>query len=448
MPRHNVIITGVGVVSSIGIGGDAFFQALLEKRSGITSLSDRTDGGARPGPCPEPAGIWIGGPIVEFDAKQYVRPRKAMKVMCREIQTAFAASQLAIENAGLSDLLPADPDRSLKPQDVGTVFGSEMFYGPQTELEDAIVGCMREDGSIDASIFGGVAVKEIMPLWMLKYLPNMPACHVGISVNAQGPNNTLVLGDVSGPAAMIEAASCIERGIAQVMITGASGTRINTTRINYRGDLPIPEVFDPVSQSSRPHDPASIGVVGGEAAATLVLEHPEHASKRGAKPLAQIVSSASRFVASNAMHQPLRSSELSGAGSRGSADAIRLAAEAALASADLRPDQIGLIVSHGMGEPQIDAAEREALASVVPGRPSTAPIAALGHTGAASGEISLVVAALALASGTVPPTIRTDTTSSEIGFRNDPEPMEGNHVLCLSHTTEGSATAIILAKAE
>ena len=120
-----------------------------------------------------------------------------------------------------------------------------------------------------------------MPLWMLKYLPNMPACHVGIAVNAQGPNNTLVLGDVSGPAAMIEAASCIERGIAQVMITGASGTRINTTRMNYRGDLPIPEVFDPVSQSSRPHDPTSKGVVGGEGAATLVLENPEHASKRG-----------------------------------------------------------------------------------------------------------------------------------------------------------------------
>jgi 3-oxoacyl-[acyl-carrier-protein] synthase II len=323
-----------------------------------------------------------------------------------------------------------------------------MFYGPPLEMKDAIVGCIREDGSIDGSIFGGVAMREIMPLWMLKYLPNMPACHVGISLNAHGPNNTLVLGDVSGPAAMIEAASCIERGLAQVMITGASGTRISTTRMNHRLDLPIAEVFDPVEQSSRPHDPASKGVVGGEAAGTLVLESSEHASKRGAKPIAKLVSSASRFVPSKGMHQPLRSSDVSGERTRSSTDAIRLAIESALESAEVRPDQIGLVVSHAMGEPCVDAAEREALASVVSGRPIVAPIASLGHTGAASGAIELIVAALALAAGTIPPTMRTATTSSDIGFKDHPEPMQGNHVLCLSHTTEGSATAIILAKAE
>ncbi len=124
-------------------------------------------------------------------------------------------------------------------------------------------------------------MKQIMPLWMLKYLPNMPACHVGIAFNAHGPNNSVVLGDVSGPAAVIEAVSCIERGIAKLMIAGATGTRISTTRLNYRGDLPIPELFDPIEFSSRPHDPTSKGVVGGEGAASLVLE--TSAARRSAR---------------------------------------------------------------------------------------------------------------------------------------------------------------------
>ncbi len=250
MPRSNVVITGMGVVSSIGIGCDAFFQALLDKKSGITSLANRTDDGPRPGDTELASGLWVGGPVIDFDAKQYVRPRKAMKVMCREIQTAFGASQLAVESAGLGDALPADPDGTVKPSDLGTVFGSEMFYGPPKEMEDSIRACLSEEG-FDAAKFGGAAMKQIMPLWMLKYLPNMPACHVGIAVNAQGPNNTVVLGDVSGPAAVIEAASCIERGIAKIVIAGASGTRISAMRMNYHGDLPTPEVMNPVEHSSR-----------------------------------------------------------------------------------------------------------------------------------------------------------------------------------------------------
>ncbi len=446
MPLTNVVITGLGVVSSIGIGSEAFFQALLDKRSGIKSLSERTDDGAKPGSCTEPAGLWIGGPIIDFDPKQYVRPRKALKVMCREIQTAYAATQLAIENAGLTDLVPADPDGDLKPQDIGTVFGTEMFYGPPTEMEEAIRGCIREDGTVDGSLFGNIAMKKVLPLWMLKYLPNMPACHVGISINAHGPNNSLTLGDVSGPAAVIEAASYIDRGIAQVMISGGSGTRINTTRMNYRNDLPIADVSDPIENSSRPHDPASVGVVGGEGAAALVLEHIDHATRRGAKPIARLTSYASRFVASKGMSRPIRSVEATIPGMRGSAEAIRLAIDGAIGDAGLSSDEIGLVVSTAAGDPLVDAAEREALASTVPAAPVTAPSAALGHTGAAIGSIGLAVGALALAHATIPPTLGAGTSSAKVGFRDCGEPMVGEHVLCLAHTSEGSATAIILSQ--
>lgn len=446
MPKSNVVITGLGVVSSIGIGGDAFFRALLDKRSGITSLSQRTDDGAKPGPDAQPPGIWIGAPIVDFDPKQYVRPRKALKVMCREIQTAFAASQLAIENAELSGLLPADPAGELKPSEVGTVLGSEMFYGPPAEMEDAFRGCIRKDGTIDMSLFGGVAMRKIMPLWMLKYLPNMPACHIGIALNAHGPNNTQVLGDVSGPAAMMEAASCVERGIAKVMIAGATGTRINTTRMNYRGDLPVPDAFDPVENSSRPFDPMSKGVVGGEGAAALVLENADNAAKRGRKPIARLVSCAARFIPSQRMTGKY-SSDSSEQAKIGSPDAIRLAIESAMQDAGVTSQQIGLVVSHAMGDRSIDSAEREALHAVVPRRPVTAPMASLGHTGAASGAMSLATAVLALANGIVPPTLQTVTTASDVGLCEDVSRFEEDYVLSVAHTSQGNATAIILARA-
>jgi 3-oxoacyl-[acyl-carrier-protein] synthase II len=447
MPRSNVVITGSGVISSIGIGSGEFFQSLLEKQSGITSLADRTDGGASSGSSCEPAGLWIGGPITGFEPKQYVRPRKALKVMCREITTSFAASQLAIQQAGLGEAFPADPSGDLKPQDIGTVFGTEMFFGPAPVMEDAIRGCTREDGTFDEAVFGNVAMKTVEPLWMLKYLPNMPACHVGIALGAQGPNNTLVLGDVSGPAAVIEAASCIQRGIAKLMITAGTGSRINTTRMNYRGDAPIPQVYDPIEHSSRPHDPESTGVVGGEGAAALVLESLQHASQRGVKPIARLVSHASRFVRSEGMTRATRTSKLSDPGARGSAEAIRMAIDAAIKDAEIPLERIGLVVSHGTGDPVIDLCERKALAATVPDVPAVATIASLGHTGAACGTIDLATGALAIAKGVVPPTIRTDSTSREVAFQDRPQTLEGDYVLCVSHTSEGNATAIILGAA-
>ena len=443
MPQSNVVITGLGVVSSIGIGGEAFFDGLVQKRSGITSLANRTDGCAVPSASDSLTGRWIGGPIVDFEPKQHVRPRKSLKVMCREIQTAFAASHLAIEQSGLSTLLPLSDAGMLKPADVGTVFGSEMFYGSPLEMEDAIKASITEDGDFDPAMFGGAAMKKVTPLWMLKHLPNMPACHVGISINAHGPNNTLVLGDVSGMAAVIESISCLERGTAKLMIAGATGTRINTTRMNYRADLPLAAVADSVELSSRPHDPESQGVVGGEAAGTLVLETRENAENREAKVLARIASYSSCFIASGGMREALRSSKPEPK-SRGSAEAMKRAMATALADAGIEAGQLGLVVSHGMGDPIIDLAERTALAEVVPDTPVLATIAALGHSGAASGMVDLVAGSLAIMKRQVPPTIQHDSSGATVGFCDAPEAMAQNHVLCLSHTSEGNAIAMVL----
>ena len=446
MPQTNVVITGLGVVSSIGIGCDAFCQSLMAKRSGIRSLAERTDGHAQPGTVTEPAGLWIGGPVVDFDPKQFVRPRKALKVMCREIQLAFAASQLAIEHSGLAEHLPAETDRDIKPSEVGTVFGSEMFYGLPTEMEDAVKNCTLPDGTISEARFGAVAMRDVMPLWMLKYLPNMPACHVGIAINAHGPNNTLVLGDVSGPAAMIEAASCLERDIARLMITGSVGTLINSTRMNYRGNAPIPEAAADVALSSRPHDPNSVGVVGGEASATMILESPDVAAARQATPIARIRAYARRFAAPASAGMSASTDASRGTNGQPPKTAIELALQSAIADAGLSASDIGLLVSSAAGHPELDAAERAAVRRILPDVTFAAPAAAIGHTGAATGSIGLAVGALAVSQRLIPPTVNAE--SSAAPMLTEPAPLPTDHVACLSHTPEGIAVVVILSSAE
>ncbi|MGB1925534.1 MAG: beta-ketoacyl-[acyl-carrier-protein] synthase family protein [Rubripirellula sp.] len=447
MPQSNVVITGMGVVSAIGIGCDDFFESLLEKKSAVTSLLNRVDDRCEYDGTPEPAGLWVGAPILDFEAKQFVKPRKAMKVMCREIQTAFAASLMALDHAGLDSFIPATAESVLKPRDFGTVFGSEIFYGSPLELSDSIRPCIQDDGQIDTSQFGNSAMKQIVPLWMLKYLPNMPACHVGIYLNAHGPNNSIILGDVSGPSALIEAASCVDRGIAKVVVTGGTGTRIGTTRLNFRADYPMAESFEPVENSSRPHDPTSVGVVGGEGAAAMIIESEELAKQRGAQPLVRVVSHASRFVGAEGMRTPMRCKETSDVGMRSSSAAIESAIETALRDAGIRAEDLGLYVSHGTGDPVADAAEQVATQATLAGVPCLSTVASIGHTGSGCGSIDLVAGAMALNHNVIPPT-RVDQRLQPLAhYVEEPTRLEGDFVLCICHNTEGNATAIVLGRA-
>jgi len=438
MSAGQVVITGVGIVSSIGIGHDVYWDALLAGDSGIKSLAERNDGGAQPhsndtteGSAESP--IWIGAPITDFDPKQFVKPRKALKVMCREIQFSFAASQMAIENAGLTGEFPATAETLIPPNRIGTVFGSEMFYGPPDEMLDAFVPCVTNE-QFDMAKFGANASRKIIPLWMLKYLPNMPACHVGIAVNAHGPNNSLLNGDASGLAAVIESVSCIERGIADVVISGAAGTRLSTTRLNYNGNYPRASVTQPLSRMSRPHAPDADGVVAGEGAATLVLESAESATRRGKTPLATIAGTASRFY-------PPKTDD--GQTNRGSSVAVGNAIDAAIADAGVTAADIGLIVSHGISDSKMDAAESDAILQRLPECPVICPAAAVGHTGAACGSIALATGVLALKHGTVAPTVNA-TAKSSIRLLQQPRALIHPRVLCLSHTSEGTAIAIVI----
>jgi len=444
--KQDIVITGVGVVSSIGIGQQAYFDALLNMRSGIRSLSERTDGDATPAADQQVDGVWIGGPIVDFAAKQYVKPRKALKVMCREIQTAFASAQLAIEHAGLEDRIPAGEASPLSPHRVGAVYGSEIFFNPPAELAAPIRACIDSQGQLHPEQFGEAARREIMPLWMLKYLPNMPACQIGISINSRGPNNSLVVGDVSGPAAMIESYTYLTRGIVDVMLTGATGTRIGAMRMAYHGDRPIPERGSyAIDDVSRPHADDALGTVGGEGAASLVLETAEHAAGRSAKPLARILATATRFIPTEAMKVGVRPADETSRPSRDASAAIAAAIDAALRQSGLLAGDIGLVVSHASGDRQTDAGEAAALQRCGIDGPVLAVSASLGHCGAASGMLELAAGVMALEHRMIPPT-RNASSANEVRLLTKPQALTSPVVLCVSYTTDGNAVAVLLGK--
>ena len=434
MPRKpsDVVVTGIGVVSAIGIGVDQFWESLREGKSGIRCLDARDDDGPKPPSdwrkSPH-AGSWVGAPIVGFDAAQFVRPRKALKVMGRELQTAFAASQMAIEQSGIAQSLETG---AIAREQVATIFGSQMLYGPASELLDAVRQSMNENRVADITKFGDSAMRQIMPLWMLKYLPNMAACHVGISIGALGPNNTIVSGDTSATAAMMESICTLERHGATSVVCGATGSRIDETYLVYRGDAPMPTVAEPLAETSLPHSKNATGVVFGEAATAIIVESRTDADARSAKPLATVAGYASRFVA------PAN-------GSRGSAKAIRLAIESAIESAGLGADEIGLVISHAMGDPSRDEAEREALTQTLSGAPVCTPAALLGHAGAASGGLHMIAAVLSLHHGTIPATPKHLLDSSALNVRLEPtpRPLAKPAVIVLTHNSQGNANAIV-----
>jgi 3-oxoacyl-[acyl-carrier-protein] synthase II len=432
-PKQDIVVTGAGVVSPIGIGKGPFWTSLCEGKSGIRRLDAFGDVSAPPP---------IGGIVADFDPKQYVRPRKSLKVMSRDIQLGFAAADLAYVDAGLRDR-PIDPER------LGIVFGAALIPGELDEFISTYLNCMN-DGQFDFRRWGPAAMSELFPLWMLKYLPNMPACHIGIGQDARGPNNSIILGDVSSLSAIAEAVRVLERGQADAMIAGGVGARLHPVvlarsiagELSSRGDNP--------SGASRPFDADRDGTVNGEGAGAFLLETRRHAEARGATILARILGYASAFDRTGSFFDK---SPASGGveGDRPGGGAIRRVLTSALQNAGVSPSELGFVVAHGKSTIDDDRIEAEAIRSVLGDVPATAPKGNFGYLGAGCGALEMAAGILAIQHGSIPPTLnyeRPDPHCPINVVHGRPLPLEHPTTLVLSHSPFGQAVAIVLAGAD
>lgn len=416
-PPSNVVITGIGVVSPIGIGYEAVECALAEGRSGVRSLGifDTDEFPVR-----------IGAAVVDFDAKQYVTPRKSLKVMSRSIQLAFAAAQMATAQAKI-----ATPEVS--PDRFGVVFGADWIHVEPEELIDAFRSCIQ-DQEFDFTRWDERAISELYPLWMLKYLPNMPACHIAIAQDARGPNNTIVLAEASSLLAVAEGVRVIERGLADVMIVGGTGSRIHPLDWAFRDHVLHSPRHENPQRVSRPFDAQRDGMVYGEGAAAIILESRPHAEARRATILARILGFASAFEACqpNAAFQ---------------GHAIRAAITQSLRAARIDPGDIGHVNAHGLSTLHHDRAEALAIRDTLGDVPVTALKSYFGNLGAGGGAVEMIGSLLAFQSGEVPVTLnyeQPDPTCPVHVVHGKPHSTNRNSALVLNHTTMGQAVAMVL----
>ncbi len=418
--RCDVVITGIGLVTPIGTGREAYWSSLLEGRSGIAPLS-KALGTELP--------VQFGGELKDFDAKQFVKPRKSLKVMCHEIQVGYSATMLAVEDAGLNQGAVA-PDR------MGIVFGSEMFSCDVSELADAYRKCVVE-GQIRPELWGEGAMKDLYPLWMLKYLPNMIGCHAAIALDARGPNNTITLDEVSSLLALIEAVGVIQRGAADVMLAGGVGTRVNLTRMLYRGDSGWSHRSDDPAGACRPFDADRDGGVIGEGSGVFVLERREFAEARGAKILARVSGFGRSF------ESPETGCPLTGSGTRNSI-------QAALCSAGLDARDIGHVNAHGASTIDHDRMEAQAIRDCLGDVPVTAPKSYFGCLGAGSGAVEMAASVLAAVEGVVPATLnysRPDPECPVNVIHGRPLRVDNRTSLLLNQTETGQTAAVVIGAA-
>ena len=421
--KRQIVVTGIGLVSPIGIGREAFAENLRSLRSGIAPSENlktmATIGG-------------IGGEVADFTEssakKIYLKKqRKSIKLMCREIQMGAAAALLGIEDSAI-DLSQLDPER------IGVEYGANLMFFTPLSLADSCAACTSDAGDFEFSHWGDEGLAKMEPLWMLKYLPNMPACHIAIFTDSQGPNNSVTLDEASPGVALTEALNILERGAADVMIVGGTGTRVHPVRAMHAkmwGDLGYDENDPPAS--CKPFDRDRNGQVVSEGAGCLILEEEGHARARGATIYGRLLAGASSCVAG-----PDGTPQIQ--------QAIINACHGALRRAGIGLDQLGHINGHGLAmvaEDRIEAAAIRALGD--PMLPVTGLKGFFGNAGAGTGFMEISASLLALQEGKIPPTLhcRHPDESLEIDIVTTPRATTNKLFLNMNFTRSGQASAVI-----
>jgi 3-oxoacyl-[acyl-carrier-protein] synthase II len=372
MQKKRIVVTGIGVVSPVGVGKTDYWNSLVSGVSGIGRIThfDPTD-----------FDVQIAAEVKDFDVTKWI-DRKESRRMDRFVHFGVAAALDAIEDAGLK-ITSANAER------VGVLVGSGI--GGLKTLEEQ-VKVLVENGP-----------SKISPFLIPMMIADMASGHISIITGAKGPNSTVVTACATGAHALGDSLEIIRRGAADVMICG--GTEAAVTRVGVAGfgnmKAMTSKYNDNPTKASRPFEAGRDGFVIGEGAGVVVLESLEHAEARGAHIYCEL---AGYGMSGDAYHmtQPA-------AGGEGVARAM----VAALKDADVQPELVGYINAHGTSTPLNDKNETAALKSVFGDHAYKLSISSTksmtGHLLGGAGGIEAVAAALAIHSGVLPPTINYDT---------------------------------------
>ncbi len=373
--NRRVVITGIGLVSSLGIGTEATWQALLAGTSGVTRVTkfDITAYAAQ-----------IAAEVKGFDPLDFVE-KKDVKKMDVFIQYALAASQFAMDDSGLRITPENAPD-------VGVFIGS------------GIGGFQTIEREHSALLAGGP--RKISPFFIPSAIINLASGQVSIRFGAKGPNLASCTACSASAHAIGDSFEIIKRGDADVMITGGSEAAITPMSLGGFAALrALSTRNDEPHRASRPFDKDRDGFVIGEGAGTLILEELDHAIRRGAKIYAEIVGYG---MSGDAYHITAPSED-----GDGGVRVMRMAVK----KAGIRPDQVDYINAHGTSTPYNDKLETLAIKTLFGDHARKLAISSTksmtGHLLGGAGGLEAGISALAVHHQIAPPTINLDQPDPE-----------------------------------
>ena len=374
--KRRVVITGTGSITPLGIGTQKFWNAIKEGKSGIDVVTRFDVSSNYP--------TTIAGEVKDFDPEQYIDKKEA-KRMDRYTQFAVAAAKIAIEDSNL-DMEAIDKER------IGVILGTGI--GGLQVLED------------QHSVLVNKGPERVSPFFIPMMIANMAAGQIAIMIGAKGVNETVVTACASGTNAVGDAFKCIQRGDAEIIITG--GTEAAVTPLAFAGFCSLKAMSrrnDDPKTASRPFDAERDGFIMSEGAGVLILEEYEHAVKRSANILAEIVGYG---CTSDAYHITAPAPNGEGA-TRAMAIAIK--------DAGIEPKDIGYINAHGTSTEMNDKLETQGIKKIFGEHAHKVAISSTksmtGHMLGAAGGIEAIISALALKEGFLPPTINYNNPDPE-----------------------------------
>ena len=407
--QRRVVVTGVGLVSSLGIGTTATWEALCAGRSGITGIThfDASAFASR-----------IAGEVKSFDPLQFIE-RKDVKKMDVFIQYAIAASEFAVCDAGLRTSQPLGPEAG--------VFIASGIGGFST-IE-------REHQSL---LRGGP--RKISPFFIPSAIINLAAGQVSIRFGARGPNSATCTACSASAHAIGDAFEIIRRGAAELMIAGGSEAAITPLGVGgFAAMRALSTRNEEPERASRPFDQERDGFVIGEGAGVLVLEELERARRRGASIYAELVGYG---MSADAFHVTAPAEDGDGA--------VRVMG-AALRQAEVAPEQVDYINAHGTSTPYNDRLETLAIKRCFGAHASTVAISSTksmtGHLLGAAGGLEAGITALAIRNQVAPGTINLENPDPDCDLDyvpNETRPLSIGYALSNSFGFGGTNASLLL----
>ncbi|MGI5820301.1 MAG: beta-ketoacyl-[acyl-carrier-protein] synthase family protein [Armatimonadota bacterium] len=408
--RRRVVITGLGVVSSTGMGKDAFWEAVRDGRSGIRHVTgfDCSDIYSR-----------VAGQITDFDPTEYMT-RGDVRRSGKFVHYSVAAAHQAVDDAGIDV-------GALEPFRVGTVFGSSV--AANGNLADGIYEQWGREGAVACG-----------PTDCVQLASHAATSHVFISMGMRGPNLTVGTGCCSGLDAIAKGRDILQTGQADVMVVGASEACVSRFGMSLLCKTGVLTRFneDPAA-ASRPYDARRDGLVLSEGAGAVVLETAEHALERDALIYAEVRGYGTATEARHLVIPDPSGIEL--------AQALR----SALMEAHLDPTDLDYVCAHGIANVDYDRADTRALKMVLGEHAYNIPVSSIksttGQPFAAGGMWQTAAACMAIQTDTVPPTINYQVPDPECDLDyvpNRARPARVDTVLMNSHSFGGTHAALLI----